>query len=70
MDLLAGDATRRRLMGLNGIERAKQHSLDRTVEHYATLYVQVLESAPVLQPEPYPARKNRGSEMAHRGGPL
>jgi 1,2-diacylglycerol 3-alpha-glucosyltransferase len=70
MDLLAGDAAQRAAMGVRGIERAKQHSLEQTIEHYATLYVQVLESAPVLQPEPYSARKNRGSEMAHRGGPL
>jgi len=70
MDLLAGDPSLRQAMGRNGIERARQHSLERTIEHYATLYVQVLESAPVLQSEPYSARKNRGSEMAHRGGPL
>jgi 1,2-diacylglycerol 3-alpha-glucosyltransferase len=70
MNLLASDAALRQAMGHRGIERARQHSLERTIEHYATLYVQVLESAPVLQPEPYPMRSNRGSEMAHRGGPL
>jgi glycosyltransferase involved in cell wall biosynthesis len=54
-------------MGRASLERAKAHSLEVTVERYATLYVEVLENAPALQGAAAPQR-NRGAEIAHRAG--
>jgi len=55
-------------MGAFSLEKVRPHSLEATVERYATLYVQLLENAPALQVLANPYRGNRGAEIAHRSG--
>lgn len=68
MRLIAGQKERWPEMGRLSLERALPHSLDTTIERYASLYVQVLENSPVLKAVPNSHRPNRGAEIAHRSG--
>ncbi|HET6846482.1 MAG TPA: glycosyltransferase, partial [Anaerolineales bacterium] len=68
MDRLLRERDRWPQMGAASLERAKAHSLEATVERYASLYVQVLEEAPALQGATATPPRNRGAEIAHRSG--
>ncbi len=60
MGLLADHPAERRAMGRSGSERARAHSLEYTVERYAMLYEQVLESvAQVALPAVGPRARTR-----------
>jgi glycosyltransferase involved in cell wall biosynthesis len=68
MDRLLAERNRWSQMGAASLERSKAHSLEVTVERYASLYVQVLEEAPALQRATAKLPRNRGAEIAHRSG--
>lgn len=67
MSALAGEAE---LLSIASLQRATAHSLDTTMERYATLYVQVQEGegAPAFQVKQRPHRENRGAAIADRNG--
>jgi glycosyltransferase involved in cell wall biosynthesis len=68
MDRLLAERDRWPQMGAASLERAKVHSVEVTVERYASLYVQVLEEAPALLRSAGGEPRNRGPEIAHRSG--
>ena len=65
-------ASEAELLSIASLQRATAHSLDTTMERYATLYVQVQEGegAPAFQVKQRPRRENRGAAIAdHNGHP-
>jgi len=68
MEILLSQSDRWTEMGRASMEQVKPHSLDQTLERYTTLYVQLLEGTPSLEPAPAPVVVNRGPEIAHRNG--
>jgi 1,2-diacylglycerol 3-alpha-glucosyltransferase len=68
MELLLNQSDRWIEMGRASMEQVRPHSLEQTLERYTTLYVQLLEGAPLLEPAPTPTAANRGAEIAHRTG--
>jgi glycosyltransferase involved in cell wall biosynthesis len=68
MRLLADHPERWKDMGRISLEMVKHHNLEATIERYAALYIQVMESSQVLQAEPNLHLRNRGAEIAHRSG--